>query len=405
MADHNAIVGVTKTLKTLLEEYMVESALLPNFEVTSGAPDTSPTGTGINVFLVRVRESAALKNQEIPGQGHPADFGHPPLSLELDYLITAYGGSDTEEETGQSILGEAMLVLHEFPIITESLMRRTLSTEPILDEALRGEFEQVRITLDPISIEDLTKIWTATTEPYRLSVAYKVGVVQIESRQARRLVQLVGAPPPAGPRVRAVPLDRLRIDSIGVLRGGVEFPVAYAGIGETLVINGSGLSGEGLEVLFGRDQASAVASAGSTSTRLLVTVPNAPNLQPGAHHVMVRREIDLGDPPVPHAALRSNLGAFMLVPRIAGVNPSSGPDPTTITIQGERLFHADAPSVVWVHNRTYPLPDPDVAAPPSDTQVQVIVDGLPSDVGNPYRVAVRVNGAESVVPGSFEVVP
>jgi hypothetical protein len=405
MADHTAIVGVTKTLKTLLDEYMVDSAPLAGFEVTSGAPDTSPTGTGVNVFLVHIRESAALKNQEIPGQGHQADYGKPPLSLDLDYLITAYGGADTEEETAQSILGEAMLVLHDFPIITDTLMRRSLPTEPILDGALRGEFERVKITFDPISVEDLTKIWTATTQPYRLSVAYKVGVVQIESRQRRRMVQLVGQLPAAGPRAVAVPLDRPRIDSIGVLRGGVEFPVAYAGVGEMLVINGSGLSGAGLDVLFGREEDPGVIDAGSTGERLLVTVPDVAGLQPGAHNVVVRREIELGDPPVPHAALSSNLGAFVLVPTITSVNPAQGSDPTTITIQGERLFNVDLPSVVWVHNRTYPLPDPDIGPPPSDTEVQVIVDALPADPGNPYRVAVRVNGAESVEPGQFEVTP
>jgi hypothetical protein len=46
------------------------------------------------LFLYRATENASLKNQMIPGQGHPSEYGHPPLSLVLHYLLTAYGATD-----------------------------------------------------------------------------------------------------------------------------------------------------------------------------------------------------------------------------------------------------------------------------------------------------------------------
>ena len=177
MAAHTAIVGVTKTLKTLLKEYMVDSASLPDFEITSRRPDTSPPATGVNVFLAHVADDPSFPDSGLPNASNAA---HPPLPLKLHYLITAYGGSDTEEETAQSILGEAMLVLHEFPVIPESLMLRTLPTEPILDESLRGESGRISFTL--LRFEDLTEIWPANAEAYRPSIAIEVTGVHIDSR-------------------------------------------------------------------------------------------------------------------------------------------------------------------------------------------------------------------------------
>ena len=42
--------------------------------------------------------------------------------------------------------------------------------------------EAVKITLDPLSLEDLSKVWTALSKPFRPSAAYEVSVVQIDSK-------------------------------------------------------------------------------------------------------------------------------------------------------------------------------------------------------------------------------
>ena len=45
----------------------------------------------VNLFLYRVTENGYLQNQEIPGRRRRSGYGHPPLSLNLHYLVTAYG--------------------------------------------------------------------------------------------------------------------------------------------------------------------------------------------------------------------------------------------------------------------------------------------------------------------------
>src|SRR4029079_12540681 len=43
----------------------------------------------------------------------------------------------------------------------------------------RNVFENVKVTLAPASVEDLSKIWATINKPYRLSVAYEVSIVEL----------------------------------------------------------------------------------------------------------------------------------------------------------------------------------------------------------------------------------
>ena len=52
---------------------------------------------------------------------------------------------------------------------------------------------------EPLTIEDLSKVWTALTMPFRLGASYHVSVVQIQSRRQRSFPQPVGEPPPRTP--------------------------------------------------------------------------------------------------------------------------------------------------------------------------------------------------------------
>src|SRR5260370_17457034 len=88
MSGFKAIRAVSSTLKSLLDHEM--DAPVP---ITLMPPDVTPTnatGKRVNLYLYLVSENGYLKNQEIPGQGHPGSDRHPPLSFNLQYLITPY---------------------------------------------------------------------------------------------------------------------------------------------------------------------------------------------------------------------------------------------------------------------------------------------------------------------------
>src|SRR4029450_4897944 len=146
MSNFLAIAGVSRTLRSLLRDRMEP----PPVDVTIAPPDaavTGMTGRRLNLYLYQISENGFLKNQEIPGQGHPADYGRPPLSLDLHYLITAYGANDTNVDAdleAQQILGDAMRVFHEYPVVTEDLHEHDNPVDPLLlDPSLVGEFEKV----------------------------------------------------------------------------------------------------------------------------------------------------------------------------------------------------------------------------------------------------------------------
>ena len=406
MSDFRAIGGVSASLKSLLEDRMELPPGLIDFKVTVSAPrpesedDQAVERARINLFLYRTAENGHLKNQEIPGQGHPGSFGHPPLSLDLYYMVTPYGTTTDEDFVNETVahllLGSAMRTLHEVPVITDQLLTvRPPLGRQILDESLRQEFEQVKLTLEPISLDDLSKVWTALTLPYRLSAAYMVSVVQIQSRQRRQFPRPVGEPPAAGPRVFAIPMRRPRISEIKVRRPAdppdLERPVAYAQIGDTLIIRGINLAGDNTRVMLDTVDASAQVTL-TRDNRIELVIPNDVRLQPGPLTVRVVMDILLGEPLTPHLGLQSNSGVFVLVPLINNLQPDFVAVPRTLEINGERLFHPDLESQTLVGDELISSAGYTTSTP---TQIIFNLPGTLASGNHPVRVLV--NGVENVV--------
>jgi hypothetical protein len=200
--------------------------------------------------------------------------------------------------------------------------------------------------------------------------------------------------------VYAVSLNRPVIANLGVMRRLPDLTVEqqtvpYVRLGEQLLVEGSGFFA-GTRPILGEVDASASVDPTSTSGRMLVTVEEE-SLLAGVHRVQLVRDVDVGEPPDERSFpfMRSNVAAFVLIPTVTGVSPASGPAGTDLVIQGIRLFRGDAPSMVLVGDRAFPI-GPDG----TDTEVEVRVTGLPSGV---YPVSVRVNGAESIDAFDFEV--
>ncbi len=431
MSDFQAIGGVSATLQALLYDRMERPDGVTDIQVTVGSPkangrDAEPTAENarVNLFLYRVTENGFLQNQEIPRHGSPDAYGHPPLSLNLHYLITAYGtepvtkfgnatGTVYDDKLAHFVLGSAMRVLHDYTIITERLRTVTPpSGEPILHPSLQDEFERAKLMLEPLSLEDVTKVWTALTLRYRLSAAYAVHVVQIESRRPRRFPRPVGEPPspypPAGgpavpgPFVQVVTLQTPSISDIRVRRLGeaVDRPFPYARIGDTLVILGTSL-GKTSRVVIGALEVPPGAVSGARVEAAIPddTLPSgaaiapADRLQPGPQPVAVIAS----EPALPQSGVKSNQSVILLVPRVGLLPPSVLPaleatrPPARLTIRGVRLTHPSAggetvvgPSVIPKNAYVSAAPD-QLVIPLPDTlpaaEVRLFVSGaLPDPV-------------------------
>lgn len=361
MSNFQAIGGVSDTLRTLLMDRMELPEDLAAVPVTIGPPrpDTqnqqpdAMEAARVNLFLYRLTENAVLKNQEIPGHGSPRAFGFPPLSLNLYYLLTAYGTRDEEgrpsETLSHFLLGSAMRVFHDYPIILDELVtvRRQPIGSLILHESLRGEFERMKLSLEPISLEDLSKVWTALTLPFRVAAAYCISLVQIESQRPRSFPRRVTPPPAGGPHISVVPFKSPAISALAVhWQGdapGVERPYPYARIGDTLIIRGTDLASPALRVRIGRVE---LTLNSTDPTRVEVVVPDATlpdgsnipadrQLQPGVQTVDVTAIL----PELPSTGFPSNQAVFMVVPLPLTATPNLGVTPRTLQVTGLRLFH------------------------------------------------------------------
>ena len=295
MTDFRGIGGTSATLKALLQDRMELPDGVTNAPVTIGPPPFSSQDNDphketprVNLFLYRVTENGFLQNQQIPGQELPG-YGHPPLSVNLHYLVTAYGNSQLQPDAAQLydetiahwLLGSAMRVLHDVPIITDrTLTLRAPSGRTVLDPSLQGDYEHVKLSLEPLSLEDVTKVWTALTLRYRVAAGYVVTVIQIQSTRPRSFPRPVGQPispvipplptdpPSPGPMVYVPLIQTPTITSVSVVRppDPTEQPLPYARIRDTLVLGGTSLSGPVTTVSIG-DVVAPAANADPTASR------------------------------------------------------------------------------------------------------------------------------------------
>ena len=221
MSASTAIGMVSESLRDLL---VSEMTLTPPVPVTLLAPDETGGDRRVNLFLYRILENPTLKNLDWQGKrGNPSLIVPPPLSLNLYYLMTPYAQNDpqTGNAAAHEILGEAMRVFHEHAIVPQNVLALGLSNAR----------EQIKIMLNPLDLDELGRVWSTFSQPFRLSVMYEVSVVQLEllsERPMSKRVQRTGVPD-----IRA-PFRPPVVEQLTPLRGP---------IGTQITVHGQHLSG------------------------------------------------------------------------------------------------------------------------------------------------------------------
>ena len=189
MSASTAIGMVSASLRNLL---VGEMRLSPVLDVTILAPDEQGSGRRVNLFLYKIMENSFLRNQDWTVRAEaPNQLVGAPLSLNLFYLLTPYAPNDqlTGNATAHQILGEAMRVFYENAVVPKSY----------LDPGLQDAREQLQITSNALDPEELSRIWTTFSQPFRLSVLYQVHTVQLDrlpasQRPMPKRVRQVGVP-------------------------------------------------------------------------------------------------------------------------------------------------------------------------------------------------------------------
>ena len=201
-----AIAGVTAVLRDLLNDGLVNRNISgvvgSSVTVTVLAPDRVVPGGGaevsqLNLFLYSATPNQGWRNEALPsrdGAGR-ARLTNPPLALDLHYLLTAYSGGDLHAEI---LLGYAMQLLHETPVLTREAIRKALNPSPVVapnlppalralaDAGLAEQVELIKLTPQYLNTEEMSKLWTATQSHFRPSMAYSASVVLIQAQRPAR---------------------------------------------------------------------------------------------------------------------------------------------------------------------------------------------------------------------------
>jgi hypothetical protein len=184
VSDYTVIAEVGEALvRVLWEEIQLDpqvSLLIDNenrISLQSPKELAEDNSVRLSIYLYRIVEDPFLKNQSmaaLEGRRHRV----APLALDLCYLVTPLVGTPREQ---QIVLGKLMQVFYD----------RALLEGTDLSAGMAEAGEEVRVVLNPVTLEETTRVWQALEMSYRLSVCYIVRVALVDSRRVRESTPVV----------------------------------------------------------------------------------------------------------------------------------------------------------------------------------------------------------------------
>jgi hypothetical protein len=425
MTSAAGIAAVTAVLKDLLSNGLIDRDIVGavgDITVTAQAPDridAAANESRLNIFLYLVSRNQGWANVGYPSRNGNGDLiSAPPLGLDLHYLLTAYGAKDLHAEI---LLGYAMQLMHEMPVLTRPAIRNALSPTLLVDNGdipasltdlfqsgLADQIEQIKICQTFLSTDEMFKLWMAFSAPYRPTAAYHVSVVLIESER-----QVKGTLPVQQYTVNAIPMRQPAIDEIrSRATAAAEFKANQPILsGHDVALVGSRLRADAIQVFAGDLEI----TTGLTISDQQVSFPVPNTLRAGIHAVHISHLLDIGIPPTPHRGVDSNAKPLVLSPSLSNIVPNvtvNSGAADTLPREGEisvdvapdvgrdqrvtmllNEFNPPLPSVRPARAYRIEAPSRNVPGAPEQTGTLVIpfADVLPAT----YLMRLRIDGAES----------
>jgi hypothetical protein len=405
MSNALAISGVTAVLEYLLTN-VYSGAQLGSVSISAVAPDLIQSGSSsgsdtplqVNLFLHQVTYNAAWRNVGQPSVAADGKtrLGNPPLALDLHYLLTAYGTEDCEAE---ALLGFAIQMMHETPVIPRSQITLGLTSLPsgnpvsslLKTSGLADQIEMIKMTPATLGREELAWLWTALKADYRPTFPFQVSVVLIEPQfpasaglpvlsrnivvQAGPTPQLLQVVPPTGQ--------------------------AAAAAGDLVTVTGQGLSGANRVALLNQRlgiQYPAFAPLTVTDSTVTFTVPTDPLNLPAGLYSLSMLFLNAGG----QIVQSTNVVPIAIAPTIAAV-----PAPTVISnVAGYLVTINCAPEVLPNQSVSLALGAMIVPAQIFDALTPVLTFQFPPTLtSGPNLARLRVDGVESPVSVNWAAVP
>jgi hypothetical protein len=429
MSSPLAIGAVSATLRNLLDNGMIEAGAAVGGMVTVSAvaPDTIDLSNieeppRLNLFLHQVTPNAGWRNAALPSRSSLSGerLSNAPLALDLHYVITAYARADFQAEI---LLGYAMHLLHERPVLDRAAIRRALNPSPMdvsmLPPAfqalsasdLADQVELIKVTPAVMGSDEMSKLWTAIQSHYRPSAAYQVSVVLIEgTRPGRSPLPVLsrGRLDPATGRDRGVVVNPDLLPPLPTLFN-TNPPAHQSGarLGEIVTVDGIRLAGSGHVLrlthrLVPAPVTLAPSGVDAAGTQFSFTLPNAapdqaafaPGLWSMSLNFTPTGELSPCDTnTVPLVVAPAPVMAADAVLSLPAATATRGGSPARVTV----TLHS-RPQVRLAQRATLMLDGTEAAALPRDDAAKLLVFEFPNSVTpGLHWVRLRVDGTDSLL--------
>jgi hypothetical protein len=415
--------GLRKLLVTELPNLNVQSRI-GDWDVTALPPDRVLPNSAkepnlINLFMYYATTNQGWVNVGLPSRdGAGQRLTNPPLALDLHYLLIAYGSEKLHAET---LLGAAMQILHEKPVLTRALINQILNPpqppepQPVIQmlagSALGDQVELIKICPQPLNTEELSKLWTAFQSHYRPTAAYCLSVILVESDKAVRtpLPVLTRGKDDTGPRAFGDLIPPYpALEQVVLPNNQIS-----AAIGDLITLKGHHLAGESGKPGDVTVTASLTHPRNGPVPALTVPVEhrtsdsatfqlNAPDSYPVGVYAVHLAVIPVDDvTKQPDASKQQDTKDLVLVvaPKIIG--PTLMPmtfQRTNVDATGlgdATISLTCSPDVLPEQHVTLVIGDREIAAEPHPTKVNALTFSVLKMAAGEYRVRLCVDGIES----------
>jgi hypothetical protein len=172
MSDFTVVKAVTDTLQQVLVDGITNN---PDPQLNGVAIDLrSPkemreahNAVGISLWLYRITRDPDMLNDR-PERISNSQIRRSALPIHLYYLVTPLVADPGDRQT---LIGRVLQLFNDHAILRGAE----------LQDSLVGSPDEFRVTLETLTLEELTRVWFSLSEPYDLSVSYEVQVVKIDS--------------------------------------------------------------------------------------------------------------------------------------------------------------------------------------------------------------------------------
>ncbi len=400
MSTELAITAVTETLRQVLEDEVagkwgtdVLSGDLTKDRIITNLPlhkvrELHTTENILNLFLYRTDVNAAWRNLSPPTQGQNGEGAAPPLALNLEYLISAYG-EDDREEVSHFLLGQAMRILHDVAIVPRQRLFAVLKKARLHDQ-----IDRITVTPRPLSIEEISKLWSVFQTQYRVSAAYLVTVVLIDSKVTKpaplpvltrgrgdRGVTTIAAPPPVLKAAQAA-------SGFGAVRLGEDLFI----LGEQL--NAAGVTAKVRHPFMPKEQTLEVTAIDASQLKVTIPADSAPGVPAAWPAGIYALWLEVERPPQP--IWSTNEVPFVLAPSVTVAPTTLQPPAATfeVTITAKpQVRPSQIVKVLFGGLQVDPKP---LSLPANADAASTVKADVPGDVVGFHRVRLRVDGIDSI---------